>query len=133
VIEFAEVQNLGEQLLWAMKATKACDLSLSYDRQSLDWLDGYIERNRHIFSEERRYHWAISFGYILGEAIIRAFGGTWEYNQEYAEWMVNVGPSLFIANPIGKVYKHLTESCSTMTSYFDVTGMFKERGGLPDE
>jgi hypothetical protein len=72
VIEFTEVRRLGEALLSVLN--REGGPSLGCDRASLEWLDGYIERNRPVFSEDRRRHGAVAFGYVLGEAIIRAFG-----------------------------------------------------------
>jgi hypothetical protein len=65
------------------------DVELGYDRKSVEWLDGYIERNRAEFTGEQRERLVFAFGAFLGEAIITTYGGEWTYDEEYG-WVVDV-------------------------------------------
>jgi hypothetical protein len=106
-----------------------CNPRLDYDCDSIEWLDGFIDRNRHLFSEDKRYGIAMGLGYVLGQTIIRDVGGQWEYDEGQLEWLVTVGPPVGQANPIGKAYKHLTGPYENMGSMLSVIKLVIERGG----
>jgi hypothetical protein len=124
-----ELRNGGERI--RLFLSEKLQLSLDYDQPTVEWLDGYIERNRHVFSEDKKHGWALAFGYILGEAIVRVFGGTWVRDEEFVhEWVVELPAEIGKANPIGKVYKHLSDPTDSVLGFFRITGMAIERGGF---
>lgn len=125
-IPFHELKKRGEVLLDHLREFNPM---LGYDDASIQWLDGYIQRNRHVFSDEGRYGVALGFGYVLGETIIRAVGGRWEYNDDQKEWLVQIGPPVGAANPIGKAYKHLSDDFESIASMLRITRMVAEKGG----
>jgi hypothetical protein len=53
------------------------NVSLDFDAESVEWLDGYIERHRENFDEETIKKLTGVFGSFLGECICRNFGGVW--------------------------------------------------------
>ncbi len=91
------------------------------------WIDGFIGRNREVVTEEYRYGWAIAFGYIIGETLIRECDGAWEYSEEQDEWLVNLG--IGKANPINKTFKYLTNRADSVASFFRVMKLIVEKGG----
>jgi hypothetical protein len=106
-------------------------LSLDYDAASVEWLSGYIDRNREVLSEEMRYGWALAFGYILGESIIRVFGGHWDKDKQFGdEWIVVLPNGIGKANPIGKAFKQLENEFDSIVSFFRITGLAIEKGGF---
>jgi hypothetical protein len=124
-----ELRDCGENL--RLFFNKDLELSLDYDKSTVEWLDGYIDRNRHVFSDDKRYGWALAFGYIVGEALVRAFGGKWVRDEQFAdEWVVELPKGLGKANPIGKAYKHLSDPTDSVLSFFRITGMAIEKGGF---
>jgi hypothetical protein len=124
-----ELRDRGERI--RRHFNKELDLSLDYDQQAVEWLDGYINRNRHVFSGDKKYGWAVAFGYVLGEAVIRVFGGRWVQDDRFTdEWVVELGDPLGSANPIGKVYKYLDDPSDSVLSFFNIIGMAKEKGGF---
>lgn len=102
---------------------------LTYDEASIEWLEGYVQRNKHVFSEEGRYGVAIAFGFVLGEVMIRTIGGQWEYDEKFQEWLVVIGDPVGKANPIGKAYKLLSDDFQSMVSLLRITRLVKEKGG----
>jgi hypothetical protein len=124
--ELSEVEMRGRKLLeWLREFNPRLD----YDSESVAWLDGFFERNRNLFSEDQRYGIAMGLGYVCGQAIIRDVGGEWEYDEGQLEWLINVGPLVGHANPIGKAYKHLTGPYDSIASLLRVTKLVVERGG----
>lgn len=59
-----------------------------YTRESVDWLEGYIERLRdsgELDSPEMKSKLISVFGSFLGECIARCYGGVWtQYNDDWA-------------------------------------------------
>jgi len=125
-IPFEEVRQLGEQLL---EILRDCNPSLDYDEQSIEWLEGYIGRNRGSLSEDKRYGWAIGIGYVIGETMIASFGGKWEYDLPQQVWLVAIGPPVGKANPIAKAYKCLSGPYDSIASMLRITRTVIEKGG----
>jgi hypothetical protein len=124
-----ELRDRGERIRLFFNAD--LQLSLDYDRPTVEWLDGYIDRNRHVFSDDKRYGWALAFGYILGECMVKVFSGRWVRDEQFAdEWVVELPNGIGKANPIGKAYKHLEDPTDSVLSFFRVTGLAIEQGGF---
>lgn len=66
------ISTLSEQL----------GVELKYDRASVEWLDGYIERVRSQLDEEAVDGLTGSVGSFLGECIIANYGGRWRESPE---------------------------------------------------
>ena len=125
-LPFDDVRQSGEHLLEVLREFNP---DLGCDAASVEWLDGYVERNRHVFTDQGRYGAALGFGYVLGETLCRMFGGRWEYGDDQQEWIVELGPPVGQANPIGKAYKHLSGLYDSMASMLRVTQIVIEKGG----
>ena len=64
-------------------------IEFGYTRESVEWLEGYIERLRssgEFESDELRHNLTNMFGCFLGECIVRCYGGQWE--QQEGTWCV---------------------------------------------
>lgn len=127
-IAFAELKASGARILTHLNQTLAANLAL--DRQAVvQWLEAYIDRSRASFSADERWNWAIGLGYLLGEAIIKEYGGAWEYSEQRDQWLINVGSPVGQVDPIGKTYKYLFTPHDSLVKFFEVLRVVKEKGG----
>ncbi|MBN8657386.1 MAG: hypothetical protein J0M11_16770 [Anaerolineae bacterium] len=124
--EFEELRFSGEKLLSELN-TKF-EQSLDYNAQTVTWLDDYISKIRDSLPEERIEELGRSIGYIIGQSIIVEYGGSWQFNHEFNQWVVNIGKPVGIANPIGKASKYLVDYLDSVDSFFQVIKMVKEKG-----
>ena len=89
-----------------------------YTRESVDWLEGYIERLRdsgEFDSPEMKYKLTSVFGSFLGECIVRCYGGFWtQYNDDWAVAFPKGG----MAFPFAKVRKQLENGLGDGISSF---------------
>lgn len=58
------------------------DVKLHYDEKSVEWLDGYIERNRLKWDAETAEKLSNVLGSFLGECIRRNYGGDWQMSEK---------------------------------------------------
>lgn len=81
-------------------------IEFGFNRESVEWLTGFIERQRAQpdFGAENVDGLVVPLGSFLGECIIAAYGGRWQYSEEFGQWCVG-----FDANnevyPFAKVRK----------------------------
>ena len=60
------------------------DIDFGYTKESVEWLEGYIERLRtsgQFESGDARNKLTSVFGSFLGECIVRCYGGTWKQHE----------------------------------------------------
>ena len=82
-------------------------IDFGYNRESVKWLEGYIERQRQrdkFQAETNRKKLTSTLGSFLGECIIHCYGGRW-VNHDGC-WGVAIGED-FIAYPLNKVGKQM--------------------------
>jgi hypothetical protein len=92
-----------------------------YNRESVEWLDGYIERLRDSgkFNEEEQIKGlTINFGSFLGECIRSAYGGEWrEHNSTWGVFFKDSSAAF----PFSKVRKQLEDGpFDSFLSFYDV-------------
>lgn len=93
-------------------------VELKYDEQSVEWLDGYINRIRTQLDKETYPGLATALGAYVGEAIINTYGGAWAYFEQQDQWGIRFdnGDGAF---PISKVYKQLEDGeLDSILSFF---------------
>ena len=83
---------------------RTCEVQLDYDEKSVEWLDGYIERNRTDFAEETIEKMTSIFGSFLGECIRRNFGGEWKTSENGFGIFLSINDAVY---PFAKTEKHL--------------------------
>jgi hypothetical protein len=95
---------------------------LDYDEKSVEWLDGYIERNREQFEPDELDRIVSVLGSFLGECIRIQFGGEWV--EVEGQWAVRIGngPGSLTAFPFNKVWKHFEQGIEEGES---VAGFYK--------
>lgn len=79
------------------------NVSLDYDEDSIEWLDGYIERNRENFDEATINRLVSVLGSFLGECVKRNFGGEWAQTENGLAIVFSDGNGVF---PFSKIEKH---------------------------
>ena len=94
-----------------------------YNRESVEWLDGYIDRLRDsgkFKEEEQLKNLTVSFGCFLGECLRVAYGGAWREHD--GAWGVFFKDSSG-AFPFSKVRKQLENGSAeghSILSFYDV-------------
>jgi hypothetical protein len=104
-------------------------VELSFDRNGVAWLDGYLNRLRGELSPSTAAGLVSVMGSFFGEAIVRAHGGTW-VERSGSDWVVEVQRVYQVAvNVFTKVEKQLggVEGESVL-SLFDVCLLLAETG-----
>ena len=93
-------------------------VELEYDQQSIEWLDGYINRVGPELQKERVPGLATALGAYLGETIIGTYGGAWAYFEQVDQWGIRFEDDSG-AFPISKVYKQLEDGAfDSILSFF---------------
>lgn len=93
-------------------------INLKYDRASVEWMDGYIERIRPGIEESAVAGLSHSIGAFLGECIIANHGGQWRESE--GDWGIYFDDQN-AAYPIAKVQKQLLNgSVDSILSFYDV-------------
>jgi len=100
-----------------------CGFEFGFNEQSVEWLDGFIEKLRSgPFSEEQREAMQTNIGCYLGEAIIRAHGGKWSLNEQGWHVLFPIGTRAF---PFSKVRKRFLDGeFDSITGFYRVAGEF---------
>lgn len=97
---------------------------LSYDEESLKWVDDFLSRTREEYSEEQREQLTAMVGAYLGECVVKSFGGAWELD-EYG-WAVHFDEANAVY-PFSKTWKHLENGPedSIYSLYTSIPVLFK--------
>jgi len=106
-------------------------IELRYDKESIQWLDGYINRIRLELNKEIYAGLAAALGAYVGETIINVYGGTWAYFEKQGSWgiQLNDGNGAF---PIAKVYKQLEDGeFDSVYSFFTIIPLINEIASAP--
>ena len=74
-----QIKGLAQNLISTV--SEKLGVHLKYDRPSVEWLDGYINRVRLSLDESSIDGIATSIGSFLGECIIANYGGQWRESE----------------------------------------------------
>jgi hypothetical protein len=97
---------------------------LSYDEESVAWLDSYIARIRADLSPEETDKLVSVLGSFFGECIRRRFGGEWKLTE--GRWSIEFGPGNAVF-PFAKVGKHFQDDGeSILGMYKTIPHVFRE-------
>ena len=84
-------------------------IDFGYTKESVEWLEGYIERLRNsgeFENVETKTKLISVFDSFLGECIVRCYGGTWRLPEEAGVWYVAFKDDQ-LAFPFAKVGKQI--------------------------
>jgi hypothetical protein len=116
--------------LEAIKANAALVLktfeeqNLGYNEESVAWLDGYIERNRHDWDEASAEKLSGILGSFLGECIRLNYGGEWRMTEYGPGISFSGGNAAFPFNKIRKQIQNGSED-SIASFYNSISALFK--------
>jgi hypothetical protein len=111
-----QIKALAQNLIATL--SERLGVHLQYDRASVEWVDGYIERIRPNLEESALLGLSNSIGAFLGECIIANHGGQWRASE--GSWGVYFDEES-AAYPVTKVQKHLLNgSGDSILSFYDV-------------
>ena len=101
--------------------------NFGYNRESVAWVEGYIERYRSgtDLNAEVTEGLISVIGSFLGECIIHCYGGTWERDGKYGIWGVSFNESN-AAFPFSKVRKQIEngiDAGDSILSFFNSIGL----------
>jgi hypothetical protein len=77
-------------------------VDLSFDEDSVEWLDGYIERNREKWDDQTKERLSGVLGSFLGECIRMNFGGEWTMSEYGPGIVFDDGNAAYPFNKIRK-------------------------------
>jgi hypothetical protein len=80
------------------------DASLDYDSESVEWIDGYIERNREKWDDATKMSLANVLGSFLGEVMILNLNAFWEEDENGFAVVFSDGNRAY---PLNKAGKHI--------------------------
>lgn len=98
--------------------SQTSDVALSFDETGVEWVNGYIERNRSSLDPAQIDGLVNTLGSFLGECIVREHGGQWaeadgQYGVQFDQhnW----------AFPFNKIRKHIENGAEdSILSYFTI-------------
>lgn len=106
-------------------------VELKYDEESIEWLDGYINRIRNQLNKQAYAGLAAALGAYLGETIIATYGGAWDYFEELDQWGIRFDDAN-AAFPISKVYKQLEDGeFDSIFSFFTIIPKLRDYVNTP--
>lgn len=101
-------------------------VDLKYDKHSIEWLDGYINRIGPQLQKESVSGLATALGAYLGETIIATYGGAWAYFEQVDQWGIRFEDDNG-AFPISKVCKQLEDGeFDSILSFFTMIPTIRE-------
>ena len=123
----AEFKRLARNLIETFN--RDLNVSLAYDETSLEYLDGYIARNREVIrgrTGTQPSGIVNTIGAFLGECIIANYGGQWKQSDNGA-WGVYF-ENTSAAFPFAKVQKAFSEDSQSdsIASFYRVSKLFQE-------
>lgn len=81
-------------------------VELAFDAGSVEWLDGFIERQRENADDEKIRSLSSVLGSFLGECIINNFGGQWEQTENGLAVRFDDGNAAFPFNKTEKQFRN---------------------------
>jgi len=97
-------------------------IDFGYTRESVEWLEGYIERQRNsgeFDSVEVKNKLISVFGSYLGECIVHCYGGTWRQHED-GVWCVAFNDDNMVF-PFAKVAKQMDNGLEDgIVSFFTI-------------
>lgn len=101
--------------------------AFGFDRDSLAWVEDYIESNRGTFSEREVEAFIGLVGLYLGECVRQKYGGHWD--QKDGKWGIFFDNNA-VAFPFAKAHKFVKEGLAggqSITSFFEVLPVVLKR------
>ena len=79
--EASTLKSIARNVEWVKNSfSEKLGVELNLDLESVEWIDGYINRNREKLKSDAVNNLSSAFGSFLGETIIEVYCGEWSYN-----------------------------------------------------
>jgi hypothetical protein len=110
------------------------DITFGYNRESVAWLEGFIERERSRRDPREGVPQGLvnTFGSFLGECIVQATGGAWAWSEAQGDWSVEFpnGSGAFPFNKVWKQFENGLEGGDSILGFYDVVVNYVAQGKL---
>ena len=109
------------------------DIEFGFNRASVQWVEGFIERLRQQSLPGESHSGLIgSLGSFLGECIVEATNGKWNWSTQEETWGVlfPVGAWAFPYAKVSKQFENGVEGGDSVASFYDVTVNYVATGQL---
>lgn len=127
-----QIKLLAQRLISTLSEKLGVDLK--YDRASVEWLDGYIERVRVHLDGASVDGFTSSVGSFLGECIIANYGGRWLESEGTWGVFFSEESDKNGAFPFNKVRKQLLNGAEdSILSFYDVLPVLLSMGDEMDD
>jgi hypothetical protein len=114
-----QIKELAED--FSATVSEMLGVNLRYDRASVEWLSGYIERVRPTLNESSITGLTQSIGSFLGECIIANYGGEWRESEGTWGVFFSARDDRNAAFPFNKVRKQLLNGAGdSILSFYEV-------------
>jgi hypothetical protein len=80
--------------------------NLGYNEESVEWLDGFIERQRERLDDKQKNGLSQTLGCFLGECIRLNYGGEWEKDENGLAVVFSDGNSCYPLNKVEKQFAY---------------------------
>jgi hypothetical protein len=112
-------------------------IDFGYDRESVRWMEGFIERDRERADPARGVPRGLvnTIGAFLGECVVRETGGSWAWDEAREDWSV-VFPRGGGAFPFVKVWKQFENGLDggdSILSFYEVAVHYVAPGKLDEK
>ena len=95
--------------------TENNNVNLNFDAPSVEWIDGYIERNRARWDEQMTESLSAMLGSFVGECIRRNFGGEWQMTEYGLGIIFSDGNAAY---PFNKIKKQIANGAEDSIASF---------------
>ena len=115
-----QVQEVASAAVEAFRRLSARGQAFGYDRDSLSWVEEYLESNRGKFSELEFKSMIQLVGAYLGECVRQKYGGNW--NRKDGTWGI-VFDNKTAAFPFAKAQTFMEDGLAagdSITGFFDI-------------
>ena len=104
------------------------DFEFGYGRESVAWLEGFIDRQRLRGGDTSKLIGVI--GSFLGEAIIASAGGVWTEAEQAYGVVFSAGDICFPFAKVSKQFENGTEGGDGILSFYDIAVDYVAKGKL---
>ncbi|MBC8071589.1 MAG: hypothetical protein IAG13_24905 [Deltaproteobacteria bacterium] len=112
-----------------VRALQRVGITLSYDREGVAAVDGYVEDNRAYWDDADRERLTGPIGAFVGECMVETYGASWHADPERGPGIAL--PTGDTAFPLTKAGKHIRGDHSDgVLSFFETVGAIIAKGGI---
>jgi len=119
-------REMAEKLITTMGAQSG--LELGYDDASVEWVDGFVERQRVRFQGEEAQGLVNVIGAFLGECVIANHGGRWREDEHGWGVFFDDGNAAYPFAKVRKQFDNGREGGDSVHSFYETIGvLFNKR------